>query len=144
MLNTIVAESIDRLSNEVESRGVEALPEILKESWNANKQVVFNGDNYSEEWHAEAEQRGLLNLRTTPDALPDAGRRAEPGDVRAVRGPQRPRDRRPLRGLPEQYTAKVNIEAETAATIARTQLLPAAVKHLARCARRARAAGSTP
>src|SRR6201999_1042425 len=71
VLNTIVAEAIDRLTNEVESRGKDALDEILKESWLANKQVVFNGDNYSEEWHKEAEERGLLNLRTTVDALPE-------------------------------------------------------------------------
>src|SRR3954454_19696853 len=71
VLNTIVADAIDRLAGEVESKGIDALPDVLKESWNANKQVVFNGDNYSEEWHAEAEQRGLLNLRTTPDALPE-------------------------------------------------------------------------
>ena len=38
--------------------------------WAANKQIVFDGDNYSEEWHKEAEKRGLANLRTTPDALP--------------------------------------------------------------------------
>ncbi len=71
VLNTIVAEAIDRLATEVDSRGIENLPDILKESWNNNKQVVFDGDNYAEEWHAEAEQRGLLNLRTTPDALPE-------------------------------------------------------------------------
>ena len=70
VLNTIVAESIDRLATEVERRGMDNLPDVLKESWNDSKQVVFDGDNYSEEWHTEAEQRGLLNLRTTPDALP--------------------------------------------------------------------------
>ena len=43
----------------------------MKDAYTANKQVCFGGDNYSEEWHAEAEQRGLKNLRTTPDALPE-------------------------------------------------------------------------
>src|SRR3954463_7473759 len=71
VLNTIVAESVQRLAGELKQatdggQSVDdALPGIVKDSWLANKQVIFNGDNYSEEWHAEAEQRGLLNLRTT-------------------------------------------------------------------------------
>src|SRR5690349_1313830 len=77
VLNTIVAEAIDDLAGKLESAmsggtSVEdALPGVLQESYKANGQVVFEGDNYSDEWHAEAEQRGLKNLRTTPDALPE-------------------------------------------------------------------------
>ena len=56
----------------------EAVLEIVKETWTDHKRVVFDGDNYSEEWHAEAEQRGLANLRPTPDALPWL---VEPGTV---------------------------------------------------------------
>ena len=48
----------------------DALRPILQRSYAANKRIVFDGDNYDEEWHAEAERRGLLNLRATPDALP--------------------------------------------------------------------------
>ena len=76
VLNTIVAEAIDYLAEELEDgleTGTEleaALRPILQCSYAANKQIVFGGDNYSEEWHAEAAARGLLNLRTTPDALP--------------------------------------------------------------------------
>src|SRR5947209_19296748 len=67
VLNTIVAESIDDLASQLESalqEGTEleaALRPILRRSYAANKQIVFGGDNYSEEWHAEAEQRGLPN-----------------------------------------------------------------------------------
>jgi glutamine synthetase len=92
---------------------------------------VFNGDNYSEDWHAEAEQRGLLNLRTTPDALPQF---LEPSSVE-VFGKFNVLSEREIESryevFAEQYATIVNIEAETAATIARTQLLPAAVRHLA-------------
>src|SRR5204863_82378 len=76
VLNTTVAEAIDDLAGKLESamsggRSVEeALPAVLQESYKANGKVVFEGDNYSDDWHAEAEKRGLLNLRTTPDALP--------------------------------------------------------------------------
>src|ERR1700735_2244147 len=76
VLNTIVAEAIDDLAEELEDalaagKKLEAaLRPILQRSYAANKQIVFDGDGYSEEWHSEAESRGLLNLRATPGALP--------------------------------------------------------------------------
>ncbi|GAC1325532.1 MAG: glutamine synthetase III [Thermoleophilaceae bacterium] len=137
VLNTIVAESVDRLTGELESaiaggRSLEdALPDVLRASYAKSKPVVFNGDNYSEEWHAEAEQRGLLNLRTTPDALPQL----LTDQTVEVFGRFGVLSRRELESrfevYTEQYTTKVNIEAETASLIARTQLLPAALRHLA-------------
>ena len=77
MLNTIVAESLDYIATQAGERDVkggkdlnkaiqELLPGIIKES----KKVIFNGDNYAEEWHKEAEKRGLPNLRNTVDCLP--------------------------------------------------------------------------
>ena len=75
VLNTIVAEAIDEMSDKLEAKisggmdAAEAAIEVVKEAYVANKQICFSGDNYSEEWHAEAEQRGLKNLKTTPDAL---------------------------------------------------------------------------
>ena len=76
VLNTIVAEAIDYLSEELDDalqsgKSVEdALRPVLQRSYADNKQVVFGGDGYSEAWHDEAERRGLLNLPATPDALP--------------------------------------------------------------------------
>jgi glutamine synthetase len=137
VLNTIVAESVDRLASELE-KAVEggqsvddAVPGLVLDAWLANKQVVFNGDNYSEEWHAEAEKRGLKNLRTTPDALPElVGESTVDVFGRFNVLSERELESR-YEVMTEQYATKVNIEAETAATIARTQLLPAAVRHLA-------------
>ena len=76
VLNTIVAEAIDELADELEAKLngddlAEAVTAVVKDAYLANKKVCFGGDNYSDEWHAEAEQRGLKNLRTTPDALPE-------------------------------------------------------------------------
>ena len=92
---------------------------------------MFGGDNYSEEWHAEAEQRGLLNLRATPDALPYL---ISDETVALFEG-HNVLTRRELESrhevFLEQYVTKLNIEAETAASIARTMLLPAAARHLA-------------
>jgi glutamine synthetase len=133
VLNTIVAEALDALSDELEKAGGsvdESVPAIVKRSWEANKQVVFEGDNYSDEWHAEAETRGLENLRTTPDALPWLIE----GQTVGVFSDYNVLSERELHSrydvFVEQYVVKVNIEAETAAAIARTMLLPAAVRHL--------------
>src|ERR671929_1874171 len=74
VLNTIVTEAIDELADKVEpkTRSGESLEqavlEVVRESWRANQAIVFSGDNYSDQWHAEAEGRGLANLRQSPDA----------------------------------------------------------------------------
>src|SRR5207245_6072822 len=103
---------------------------ILQRSYAAKKPVVFGGDNYSEEWHTEAEQRGLLNLSATPDALPYLVR----DDTVSLFSNYGVLSQRELESryevFLEQYVTKLNIEAETAASLARTLLLPAAVRHL--------------
>src|SRR3954466_12560944 len=76
VLNTIVAESLDVMATKLEAdvKGgkdltksiQELMPGIIKE----HKRVVFNGNGYSEEWHAEAEKRGLANLKHTVEVLP--------------------------------------------------------------------------
>ncbi len=137
VLNTIVAEAVDYLAEELEDAleaGAEleaALRPILQRSYAANKQVVFGGDNYSEDWHTEAEERGLLNLRATPDALPYL---VDDETVTLFSNygvlSQRELESR-YEVFLEQYVTKLNIESETAASIARTMLLPAAARHLA-------------
>src|SRR4051794_26386241 len=136
ILNTIIAEAIDLLADQLEAAGnggaslEEAVLDIVKSSWTANKRIVFSGDNYSEDWHKEAEQRGLANLRQSPDALPWL---VEPSTVE-VFGKYEVLSERELESryevAVEQYITTLNIEAETAATIARTMLLPAAVRWL--------------
>ena len=137
VLNTIVAEAIDYLAEELEDAleaGTEleaALRPILQRSYAANNQIVFGGDNYSEGWHSEAEARGLLNLRATPDALPYL----VSDDTVTVFSNYGVLSKRELESryevFLEQYVTKINIEAETAAGIAKTMLLPASARHLA-------------
>ncbi|MGI8505347.1 MAG: glutamine synthetase III [Solirubrobacteraceae bacterium] len=137
VLNTIVAEAIDSLSEELEDglqEGAEleaALRPILKRSYAANKQIVFGGDNYSEEWHSEAGQRGLLNLRATPDALPYliAEDTESLFSNYGVLSPRELQSRYEV--FLEQYVTKLNIEAEVAASMARTLLVPAAARYVA-------------
>jgi glutamine synthetase len=137
VLNTITAEAIDDLTDRVESQISdgksieEAVKAVVKESYSANKQIVFGGDNYDEAWHAEAEKRGLKNLKTTPDALPEV---TAPDTVAAFEAyavlSERELESR-YEVWVEQYITMANTEAETAEAIARTIILPAALRHLA-------------
>jgi glutamine synthetase len=137
VLNTIVAEAVDYLSEELEDalQGgaslADALPPILQRSYSNNRNVVFGGDGYSQEWHEEAARRGLLNLPTTADALPYL----VSDDTETAFTNYGVLSERELESryevMLEQYVTTINIEAETSAAIARTMLLPAAARHLA-------------
>jgi len=137
VLNTIVAEAIDSLSEDLENaiqagtKLTDAVTEVVKAVYSANKVVVFDGDGYSDEWHAEAERRGLKNLRTTPDALPSIidDQTVTTFSNYAVLSERELHSRYDV--FVEQYAVKLNIEGETAASIARTMIFPAAVRHLA-------------
>ncbi len=136
VLNTIVAEAVDELADQLESKVngddlAEGVMAVVKDAYVASKRVCFGGDNYSDEWHAEAEQRGLKNLRTTPDALPEV---IAPDTVAAFEK-YKVLSERELESRyevwAEQYSTRANIEAETTCSMARTILLPAALRHIA-------------
>jgi len=136
VLNTIAAQAVDKLSDalEVQLEGgaelAEAVLTIVKETYASHKRIVFNGDNYSDDWHAEAQRRGLANLPQTPDALPAllSGPSVEVmGDYGVLS--ERELDAR-YEVFVEQYVAKLNIEAETTFSMAKTMLLPAAIRYL--------------
>jgi len=136
VLNTITAEAIDDLAAKLQpmlDSGTplgEAVLAVVKDAYAANKQICFDGDGYSEEWHQEAERRGLANLRATPDALPWLTHEQTVAtlDRYSVLSERELEAREEV--LTEQYVVKLNIEAETAASIARTQIIPAVVRHL--------------
>ncbi|MBR4169018.1 MAG: glutamine synthetase III [Lachnospiraceae bacterium] len=71
ILNTIVAEELRQFADELEKTDdfTDALSELIKRTIREHKRIIFNGDGYSEEWRAEAEKRGLLNLPTAVDAF---------------------------------------------------------------------------
>jgi glutamine synthetase len=137
VLNTIAAESIDELSDSLEkklesgTKLADAVGEVVAETYKANKAVCFSGDNYSDEWHKEAKKRGLKNLRTTPDALPEVTAKStvEAFEKYGVLSERELESRYEV--WVEQYAIRANIEAETAESIARTMILPAALKQLA-------------
>ncbi|HWF31196.1 MAG TPA: glutamine synthetase type III, partial [Solirubrobacteraceae bacterium] len=137
VLNTIVAESVDELSDKLKSAlkrsgsSLEkAVTSVVKDAWTENKRVVFDGDGYSQEWHDEAEKRGLANLRTTPDALPWLVQKETIATFKKYKVLSKRELESRYEVFTEQYVINLNIEAETEASIARTMLLPAAVRYL--------------
>jgi glutamine synthetase len=135
VLNTIVAESLDYIATKLEAEVKagktlltavqELLPILVRES----KKVVFNGNNYSEGWHAEAEKRGLPNLKSTTDVLPVMIRR----DAVELFTKYKVFTERELHSryniYSENYVKQVTIEAKTALLMAKTIILPAALKY---------------
>ncbi len=137
VLNTIVAESVDELTDKLKTAlkpsGAtleKAVTSLVKAVWAANKQVVFDGDNYSEAWHKEAEKRGLANLKTTPDALPWLVDKSTVAAFKKYKVLSKRELEARYEVFTEQYVMTINIEAETAAAMGRTMLLPAAVRYL--------------
>ena len=72
MINTMIADVFEKYADRLEkAKNIETeINEIIKDSVANHKRIIFNGDGYSKEWEEEAEKRGLLNLRSTVDALP--------------------------------------------------------------------------
>jgi len=72
VLNTIVADALSQFADRLEKASdlSKEVDEIVRETYSNHKRIIFNGNNYAKEWVEEAERRGLLNLVSTPDALP--------------------------------------------------------------------------
>jgi glutamine synthetase len=133
VLNTAVADSLKSLADELDglkSGDFEGLTKILSPIVKANKQVLFEGNGYSEEWHAEAAKRGLPNNRTTVDALPSL----TTDKAKALFAAFEVLSERELTARAdiawERYVKVSNIEASCALDMAKTLFLPAAVAYL--------------
>jgi glutamine synthetase len=143
VLNTIVAESLDYVATELE-RTVGAKPatarlqsgvlSVLKKLIKQHKRVLFDGDNYAEEWHREATRRGLPNLRDSVAAF-QVLRAKKNGDLFRKYGVlTKPEYESRIHIQLEKYVKQLAIEAETMVSIARSQILPAALEHQRRLA----------
>ena len=147
-LNVILAESIDFLATELEKAGPDKLNEtiqkLLKDIIDEHGSVIFNGNGYCAEWHAEAEKRGLPNLKTTIDALPAY---TLPSTVAAFEkyGILTERELESRKEIAyEHYVKSVNVEANTVIEMAKTIIYPAAMRYqgeLADTAAKLKAAG---
>ena len=137
VLNTIVAESLDYVATTLEKRTKgnpaklnAAVQDLLRDMIRESKPVIFNGDNYSSEWHAEAERRGLPNFRNTVDAIAAA---MENSDYEALFEKYGVLTRREFRSRNEiyleRYCKDINTEALLCHRIASQILLPAGHRH---------------
>ncbi len=140
VLNTIVAESLDHIATELEAATKagkplnkaiqDLLPGILKES----KKVVFNGDNYTPEWHQEAEKRGLPNLRSTVESIPVIVRKDSVDLFTKYRVYSEKELQSRYNIFSENYVKTITIEANMMVMMARTLILPAALRYQAEVA----------
>jgi glutamine synthetase len=140
ILNTMVAESLDYVATRIEEAKKKekdlnaAVQAVCKEVLTENKRVLFNGDNYSKEWHDEAEKRGLPNKKNTVEALPELVSK-QTKEIFAkyhVLTEEELQSRYNI--MLESYCKTINIEALITATMATTMVLPAALQYQTRIA----------
>jgi glutamine synthetase len=153
VLNTIMADSLDYMATVLEKAVGEgedfdaALQKLLTEIITEHGAVVFNGDGYSENWHIEAAERGLPNLKTTLDAVPELIKpeTVEVFERYGVFTERELHSRYEVRL--EQYALTIGVEAKLALELGSTVILPAAVRYqteLAQNAAALKAAGVEP
>ncbi|MBI2899172.1 MAG: glutamine synthetase III [Planctomycetes bacterium] len=130
-LNTIAADSLDFMATEIEKAmksGKDlhaAVQKVVSETLGDSQRIIFNGDNYTKEWHAEAEKRGIPNLRHTVDAV-EVLAQPETKELfrrHGVYSEQELASRRTI--FLETYVKTLHIESSITANMAQTILLPA-------------------
>ena len=135
-MNTIFADSIDYIATELEtatagdpSKLNAAVQDVMKKIIDEHGSIIFNGDNYTNDWHEEAARRGLPNLKTTPEALPVLIENdvIELFNKYHVLSPEEMHSRYEI--YLEQYNLRIDVEAKTVAEMAKTIIYPAAVRY---------------
>ena len=127
ILNTIVAESLDYISDYIEGKDDldKALNEVLKKILKEHKAIIFNGNNYAPEWVVEAESRGLLNLKSSAEALPHYTdeKNIKLFEKHGVYTKLELESRKEI--LLEKYCQTINIEALTMLEMVKKDIIPA-------------------
>jgi len=135
-VNTIIADSLDYIATALEkkTKGApeklnSAIQTVLKDILETHGAVIFNGDNYTEEWQKEAAKRGLANLRTSVDALPAITDK----EVVSMFAKHKVLSKVELESREEvyfeQYCLSVNVEANLTMKMAKTSIFPAAIRY---------------
>ena len=131
IINTIVAEELSFFADRLEkAQDFNAeLSELIRETIKKHKRIIFSGNNYSEEWEEEAKKRGLLNLKSTVDALPyfSADKNVKLFEKHKVLSKNEINSRMEI--LLENYCNILNIEALTAIDMARKELAPSIIAY---------------
>ena len=131
VLNTAVAEEFTQFADELEGTAnfEEALHELIKKTITDHKRIIFNGNGYDDAWIAEAEKRGLLNLRSTPECLPYSLHEKNMKLFISHKVYSETEMRARYEILSENYCKIINIEALTMIDMAKKDILPAVSKY---------------
>ncbi len=128
MLNGAVAQSLKLFADELEKADdfEGALHDLIRRTIHEHKRIIFNGNGYDDAWIKEAtEKRGLLNLRTTPDAMPTILEKKNVDMLTGLKIFTLPEIQSRYEIMMENYCKTVNIEAQTMVDMARKEILPA-------------------
>jgi len=131
VLNTIAAEALDEIAERLEKAKDKnkEVTAIIKDAMKDHGRVIFNGNNYSDEWVAEAAKRGLPNIKSWIDSLKDM----ESADAVKLFGKYKVLSKKEIESryeiYVEHYVKHINIEARTAITMAKTLYIPAVVSY---------------
>ncbi len=132
VLNTIVAEELDQFATILETAADfnQALNDLIRSVITDHKRIIFNGNNYSDEWVAEAEKRGLCNLKSTVEALPAfiAPKNIALFTKHKIFTEQEMRSRYEI--LLDGYSKTLNIEALTMIDMVKKQITPAVLSYM--------------
>ncbi|MBC8585488.1 glutamine synthetase III family protein [Youxingia wuxianensis] len=132
VLNTIIADALDQFASRLETASdfKTEINAIIKETLKKHKRIIFNGNNYSDEWVQEAQKRGLLNLKSTADALPlfVSDKNIKLFTKHHIFTETEMRSRCEI--LLENYCKVLNIEALTMLDMVKKQILPAAYSYI--------------
>ena len=131
MLNTAVAEELRQFADELEAADdfAAALDTLVRREISAHRRILFNGNGYSAEWPQEAARRGLLNLASTPEALPHYVDQKNL-DLFARHGVYSESEMRSrLEIVLEEYAKTIRIEGCTSADMLRKMILPACMAY---------------
>ncbi|MCI7675858.1 MAG: glutamine synthetase III [Phascolarctobacterium sp.] len=127
VLNTIVAEELDEFAERLaDAPDLEAaVYDLVKETYLSHKRIVFNGNGYTDEWVEEAEKRGLLNLKSTPEAIPYLGAAKNIALFEKHHIFTETEVKSRVEILLENYSTTISIEAATALDMFHKDILPA-------------------
>ncbi len=130
VLNAVIADELEKFANILEGADdfETTLHALIKDTIKNHKRIIFNGNGYDDSWIEEAEKRGLLNLKTTPDALPyfKTEENIELFERQKVLSKEEVESRYEI--LMDEYEKEINIEALTMLDIAKKDILPATSK----------------
>lgn len=131
VLNTVVADELEKFADVLEAAPdfESALNALIQDTIKSHKRIIFNGNGYDDSWIEEAQKRGLLNLKTTPDALPYFVKEENVKlfEKQHVYSKEEIESRYEV--LIEEYVKIINIEALTMLDMAKKEILPAVTSY---------------